>query len=382
METCNSCVPYVSIPGASTATIFPAGNGQHVCDVPTPHPLQIVIQHQVFDNLTERYHVIIGTSGTTGATNTIEFNVTISPINGSVMGTITEIPQGVAVSFSVNQFGFIQLSNCCSGVTGTLPNVSVPAATVIDVILGENPSSDQDNPLALTSFVQGDKYTIRLRDCCFSSTEATNASALFERSKYVLISSTNLSTSVTDPTAPCIGCDCLVPDTEEDMEVPQVQMTVQTTVDGSDVGQAIFVVCDQFNYKTDHPIPDNTCDIRFIPFCDVKQTKFSRCCPFIVSVLRGRGKILYDKALSIYNKLGEARIGVSFAVFYENIISYGMAKYILSRLLYGDFNINYLLGKYNDKFLHDLQNSRFCAFSEFFESDTSPVNGYNRYFKF
>ncbi len=55
-----------------------------------------------------------------------------------------------------------------------------------------------------------------------------------------------------------------------------------------------------------------------------------------------------------------------------------MIKYILSRLLYGKFNINYLLGKYNDKFLTKLSTSRFCYFMSFFESE--PYNHYNNYF--
>lgn len=54
-----------------------------------------------------------------------------------------------------------------------------------------------------------------------------------------------------------------------------------------------------------------------------------------------------------------------------------MAKYILSRLLYCKFNIKYLLGKYNNTFLLDLNMSRFCAFTTFFEE-----NNYNKYFLF
>ena len=60
-----------------------------------------------------------------------------------------------------------------------------------------------------------------------------------------------------------------------------------------------------------------------------------------------------------------------------------MAKYIPARVLYGNFNMDYLLGKYNDKFLKDLGESRFCAFLEFFlDTTTSPVVGYDKYFKY
>ena len=100
----------------------------------------------------------------------------------------------------------------------------------------------------------------------------------------------------------------------------------------------------------------------------------------MVSVVKGVGLTLKEKLQNIYDNMFSS-IGVSFGQFYENIALYGMAKFILARILYGNFDINYLLGKYNDKFLRDLAMSRFCSFVQFFEDCSSQAFGYNKYFK-
>ena len=100
----------------------------------------------------------------------------------------------------------------------------------------------------------------------------------------------------------------------------------------------------------------------------------------MVSVVRGQGDTLRDKLLYIYER-EQSRIGVDFNEFYQRIMLYGMAKYILSKLLFGEFNINYLLNNYDERFTKKLNCSRFCAFTELFEDCESPVYGYGRYFK-
>lgn len=66
--------------------------------------------------------------------------------------------------------------------------------------------------------------------------------------------------------------------------------------------------------------------------------------------------------------------------YYNNFIEYGMAKYILCRLLYGYFNINFLYRKYNKQFFTDLKNSRFCVFVNYFK-DPKFVE-YDTFFKY
>lgn len=63
-----------------------------------------------------------------------------------------------------------------------------------------------------------------------------------------------------------------------------------------------------------------------------------------------------------------------------------MTRYILSRILYGNFDINYLLEIKYKRFIKDLGRSRFCRFIEFFENCTISPDfseifvGYEKYF--
>jgi hypothetical protein len=157
--------------------------------------------------------------------------------------------------------------------------------------------------------------------------------------------------------------------------IPQILINAQTTLNGSDIGDAVFTIYDEFQYY-DYIIPNNNCPPEQIPPQNIKQTLFRECCPYMVSVVKGTGETLLEKLEYLFNK-GLVNLP-NIYVFYEDIVLYGMAKYILSRLLFGKFNINYLLGKYNDKFLKKLSTSRFCKFTAFFESE--PYNHYNDYF--
>jgi hypothetical protein len=102
----------------------------------------------------------------------------------------------------------------------------------------------------------------------------------------------------------------------------------------------------------------------------------------MVSVTKGKGTTLNEKLQYLISQnLQPNNMGIN--EFLYNIIKYGMTRYILSRLLYGCFDINYLLGKYYKKFLRDLGRSRFCRFIEFFDDCSDPNNnfvGYEKYF--
>jgi len=127
----------------------------------------------------------------------------------------------------------------------------------------------------------------------------------------------------------------------------------QTLFDGSDVGQMIF------NVKYDNI-----------------TTIYNKSCPKMVSVFIGDSEYLITKVNDLWLKLN---ISIELPEFYEQIIRYGMLRYILSKLLYGNFNINYLLRKYYEKFLIDLNNSKFCNFNSFFT--TLPYSQFYKYFK-
>jgi hypothetical protein len=155
--------------------------------------------------------------------------------------------------------------------------------------------------------------------------------------------------------------------------IPRIQIEAQTKITGSDIGDAVFTIYDEFTYYNRQKIPDNTCQPR--QTSNVKQTIFRECCPYMISVVRGEGNTLWKKLQYLFDNENTGLPNVY--IFYQNIALYGMTKYILSRLLYGKFNINYLLGKYNEKFLNNLSTSRFCAFTKYFDQ-----NDYNKYFMF
>lgn len=147
---------------------------------------------------------------------------------------------------------------------------------------------------------------------------------------------------------------------------------------GEDMGEVIFTIKDEFTYyDKEHISYKGQCKIRYIEMDKIRITRFKRC-PELVSVLRGTGDTLLVKAKSLYNKL---QTPLTFIKFYENILYYAMAKYILSRVLYGKFDVNFLLGKYNKKFLEDLGGSRFCGFITIFEDCQSEIYGYKQFFK-
>lgn len=168
------------------------------------------------------------------------------------------------------------------------------------------------------------------------------------------------------------------------INVPILNIEGQTLIDGSDIGDNIFTIIDKFQYYCIDDIPpkDNHCGVFHVKESQLKVTQFRRCCPKIVSVVKGEGETLYDKLENIFRTLGEEEIGVDFETFYTRIFFYAMLKFSLARIRYGKFNIDFLLGKFNEKFLRDLGNSRFCEALHLFLDCDSIVFGYNRYFKF
>lgn len=164
------------------------------------------------------------------------------------------------------------------------------------------------------------------------------------------------------------------------VEVPIILMEGQTLIDGSDIGNMIFTIKDEFTYY-DHKIPKhaNQCQQYFIDPALLKTTIFDQCCPKIASVVKGQGNNLYEKLSYLY---GEGNFEIDFGIFYQNVFFYAMLKYILARLLYGNFDVNYLLGKYQNKFLKDLGKSRFCGSLPLFTECVGDIciYNYNQYF--
>jgi len=229
------------------------------------------------------------------------------------------------------------------------------------VLNGDNRCAPNPN-----SYVKGDTYTIDLAACLNGANKDPGIKVTFFRPSNFTVTS---SLPVDPPI--CYSCQCL----SGNVEVPQIFIETQTSLDGSDISNTIFRICDKYAYYGEERLvlSDKKCETQLLPSSKLRETSFNRYCPLIVSVLKGKGKNAQDKAIYLAKKYN---INNSYDLYY-NIILYAMTKYILARILYGKFDIKYLLGKYNEQFLSNLKHSRFCKFLEFF----ALYPNYNRYFK-
>jgi len=167
------------------------------------------------------------------------------------------------------------------------------------------------------------------------------------------------------------------------IEVPILDILGQTLIDGSDIGDIIFTIKDEFQYYcTNDILPKfNKCGTYNVSLSDLKTTIFHKCCPKIVSVVIGNGETWYDKTEYLFKKLGKEKIGANFGDFRLRMFLYAMLKFILTRILYNKFDINFLLRKYNERFLKDLGKSRFCEALKVLLDPNSIIFGYDKYFK-
>jgi len=238
-------------------------------------------------------------------------------------------------------------------------------------------------------FSPNDKYDVYLYTC--DSQGKRGAAVNFIRNlgglpvnNTTITNVSNNNTTILQSSSKCTTGKChkLPKDICNKVRIPGIDISGQasTLSNGEDMGEVIFTIRDEFTYYDKEPIAHKgQCKIRYIEADKIKITRFKRC-PELVSVLKGTGDTLLSKAQSLYDKLPETNT-LTFPQFYENILYYAMVKYILSRILYGKFDVNFLLGKYNTKFLEDLGGSRFCGFITVFEDCQSAIYGYNKFFK-
>jgi hypothetical protein len=163
------------------------------------------------------------------------------------------------------------------------------------------------------------------------------------------------------------------------IQIPSILIQSQTLIDAADIGYTTFEVIDDVQYYCNRPfvIPNNKCPIEYIDIKDAKITNFEKHCPKGVKVLRGKGLTAYEKVMYLFET---SNLNIYIEEFASNLLKYAMVKYLLGRILYGKFNLKYILQKYDNKILRDLANTRFCHFVEFFNDPNSEVYGYNQYF--
>jgi hypothetical protein len=285
-------------------------------------------------------------------------------------GTITVGGNGNAVHYSFDSTMYpssLKIVSVTIGITATV------VGSMINIILGD---SDLNGLKVGVDFIAGDEYDVQIFTPSINNpicSNPNNTNVTFIRgvppSEIIRNKVFSLSKKVGQPNQMMV-------------QVPTIALTSQTLIDGSDMGDIIFTIGDQFTYYSTKPLTGTTCADYFIPEDQIQNTVFRQYCPKMVTVVKGKGSTLYDKLLFIYNGMS-AEIGPSFADFYQNIIIYGMVRYFLSRVLYGNFDINYLLGKYYQKFLNDLNNTRFCWIVDFFFlNPENPTYNYGQFFKF
>ena len=164
------------------------------------------------------------------------------------------------------------------------------------------------------------------------------------------------------------------------ISIPSINASAQSTPDTEDILIIRFEVFDNIKYTNCGICPQENCykcnDVATGPCTGEKTTHtpvssvFQRYYPNVASVLQGTGCTITSKVNSL--------IAQGYNVSVGNIIFYSMLKYILAKLLWGDFCMDYLLNKCNQKFFDDLRNSRFCLFMEPFEQQ--QFIGYNNFF--
>ena len=166
--------------------------------------------------------------------------------------------------------------------------------------------------------------------------------------------------------------------------IPIIIIEGQTLYDGSDISDMKFTIKDKFQYYEDKCLVGTKCGIFSLCPDQLKVTVFQKCCKDIslLRVLRGKGATAFEKAKFLHsNESQQFQNQVNFYTFYyNNLIIYAMSIYILSRLLYGKFNIKFLLQRYNKEFFINLGDSRFCGALKIF-NDSDQLGTYNRFFK-
>jgi hypothetical protein len=283
--------------------------------------------------------------------NTINYQLDIKADNS---GEIRNQSAGMSYEWPKGQTGTYTLDN----FPYPIPNASVQRIKL----------SGQNQP-----FNDGDQYEINLLSCFNSQALTLGADVTFSRKNNVVIDE-NV----------CNDKDCFCTDSCKTTRIPIITIQGQSMLDGSDVSDMTFTIFDTRTYEEKKCIVTNKnqCQLLRAECNKLKETKFIKCCPWMVSVVKGEGSTLREKLQYLINTNQQPN-NLDINGFLERIIRYGMTRYILSRILYGNFNVKYLLEKYYIKFIKDLGRSRFCRFIEFFQDCTDTNDnfvGYEKYF--
>ena len=164
-----------------------------------------------------------------------------------------------------------------------------------------------------------------------------------------------------------------------EVRVPIIDIQGQTTFDGNYLSDMKFIIQDKYKYYCNENIIKKcgSCKLHYYPYGKLKTTTFIDNNIPLQKVVKGKGKTLQDKVLRFFNA---GSYGPNFQDFYRRFIQYAMLKYILIRLIYGEFDLNKLCKNYNKQFFKDLRHTRFCGFIEFFEDPINQIIDFDQFY--
>lgn len=174
--------------------------------------------------------------------------------------------------------------------------------------------------------------------------------------------------------SPPILCPCKCPNSscpgtgEQLIEIPDITIISQTTLNGENIGEVDFIIRDTIDYHCKTAI--GYCKSRSKPLFNLITTCFQQFSPPFFNVLKGDGCTVSQKILSI---------NPSANITY--VVTYGLLKYILYYVLYGKFNINALLNKNNERLLNKIAESRFCKFADILRDSNGQLSGSDHFYK-
>ncbi|CAK7994789.1 Hypothetical protein POVR1_LOCUS313 [uncultured virus] len=159
--------------------------------------------------------------------------------------------------------------------------------------------------------------------------------------------------------------------------VPQIDIIAYSSLDRENLGEVKFTVKDIISYKCIFlpPKSKHQCKDQIVSTLEIIETVFVES-PDLNRVVKGKGCTLQEKTNYLRAKYN---IPLTESQFLGNVIAFGLLKYILARLMYGDFNLKYLLRCFNNEFIRDLNKSRFCLFVDAFVE--LGLKGYSRFYK-
>lgn len=155
---------------------------------------------------------------------------------------------------------------------------------------------------------------------------------------------------------------------------PLIYISSLTSGQGQNYGESLYTVYDIKPYSG-----TITCESQVVNINNSKyyRSQFSEF-PQINCLLVGKGCTLYQKFQSIITCYG---FTITVDQFAAKMALYALSKYILARLLYGKFSLQYLTRSFNDEFMADLHNSRFRKFEIIFVDPAFGLVGFDRFFR-